>query len=160
MNQEIDHQKKHLEEVIQHRAHLGSPGSHCEVLRGVCNQGETRELVERIRTFMAENQDKMVWIDLYCSSGRHRSVALSVITGVLLCQLKVPFVIAHLNGVRWQEMRCGGRCDQCKMTDLQATLNAVRPIFGQMVVRDFIKPREPEVIEESAEEAPAPPTEQ
>ena len=96
----------------------------------------------------------MVWIDLYCSSGRHRSVALSILSAVLMRNLQVGFAIAHLNGSRWREVKCGGRCDQCRMSDLQATVNAVRPIFGPMLVREFLRPHEPEIIEETIAETP------
>ena len=57
------------------RGHLGS---HCEVLRGVAGQRATRDLMEKVRDFLNTSGDKMVWIDFYCTSGRHRAVALSV----------------------------------------------------------------------------------
>ena len=121
------------------RGHLGS---HCETLRGVAGQRATRDLMEAVRDFLNTNGDKMVWIDFYCTSGRHRSVASSVLARIFLMQKKVSFVTVHLDGSHWQTMACGGRCGQCQMVDLQATLNSSRQLFGNLTVRDLIQPDE------------------
>ena len=62
--------------------------------------------------------------------------------GIFLMQKKISFATAHLDGSHWQTMACGGRCEQCQMVDLQATLNSSRQLFGNLTVRDLIQPDE------------------
>ena len=88
----------------------------------------------------------MIWLDLFCTSGRHRSVALSVLAGIFLIQKKISFVTAHLDGSHWETMSCGGRCTQCQMRDLQATLNSSRQVFGNLTARELIQPDEVQVV--------------
>ena len=48
-----------------------------------------------------------------CKSGRHRSVAVSLVVDAWLNYRGITAVNTHLSDHEWDERTCGGRCDAC-----------------------------------------------
>ena len=104
-------------------------GSHSQIINGIISQQrETKQCIDYAWRFLQEHNGrhgKPVLIDFFCTSGRHRSVALSVIFGALLQREGIPFRTVHLHSYKWRELRCGGRCEECRIPGLGPILKHI-----------------------------------
>lgn len=104
-------------------------GSHSQIISGIISQQrETKQCIDYAWRFLQEHNGrygKPVLIDFSCRSGRHRSVALSVIFGTLLQREGIPFRTIHLHSYKWRELRCGGRCEECRIPGLGPILKHI-----------------------------------
>ena len=123
----------------------GHVGTHLGVISGMIKSSckTVRELAETAMDFVNECGNRRCWIDLVCTSGRHRSVGMSVVLGVVLQESQVDHRTVHLHSYQWKHMKCGGRCQQCGLRDLKGLLQVVADVLPRGAVRN-----EPVVIQD------------
>ena len=97
---------------MKFRGHIGR---HVGITRGLLKHknllGNMEWLVEQIM------QCPNLVVDVFCKSGRHRSVGEGTLLAIILEKLKIPFVLVHSEAHErhrgWSTMRCGSRCNDC-----------------------------------------------
>ena len=94
------------------RAHVGR---HIDILAGLLKHPDVESLMRNaVEWASGTSPRKQCVIELFCRSGRHRSVGLVTIVGYLLKALGFEINIVHQSAWTWREMRCGGRCNKCR----------------------------------------------
>ena len=99
-------------ESMQFRGHVGR---RVGITRGLLKHknllGNMEWLVEQII------QCPNLVVDIFCKSGRHRSVGEGTLLAIILEKLKIPFVLVHCESHErrrgWTTMRCGSRWNDC-----------------------------------------------
>lgn len=107
----ISHDARYHFDPLQYRSHVGR---HPEIVNGLL----------RHKTFF----DNMTWlvqqivqcpntmIDIYCKSGRHRSVGEGTVLATIREQLGIKFILVHCEAHErrrgWMTMHCGGGCNE------------------------------------------------
>ena len=102
----------------------GHVGTHIGIIDGMVKacSSAVRGLVDEAMEFIKGSGDRQCWIDLVCTSGRHRSVGMSVVIGLALQDSRIEHRTIHLHSHQWKNMKCGGRCSQCNLQDLSGLL--------------------------------------
>ena len=123
----------------------GHVGTHLGVIGGMIKSScrTVRELAETAMSFVNERGNRRCWIDLVCTSGRHRSVGMSVVLGVVLQESQIDHRTVHLHSYQWKSTKCGGRCQQCGLRDLKGLLQTVADVLPPGAIQD-----EPVVIQD------------
>eukprot|EP00435_Cladocopium_sp_Y103_P068333 s119_g31.t1 len=111
----------------------GHVGSHPDILAQLAHHEEAAAILQKCLEHAQKYKNAI--IVLYCSSGRHRSVGLSVLVhyGLVSTTGDAPFLI-HCHSPRWSEMSCGGACPKCKMVGNwhNSAIQAMIPLIPEL----------------------------
>ena len=126
---------------MQYRDHVGR---HPGIIFGLLKH---KNLLTNMKWMVAEiTKYPNLVVNIFCKSGRHRSVGEATLLAIVLEKLKIPFVVVHSEAHErrrgWRTMRCGSGCNSCGWHNdagYEAALKDSNPIWTkvlQMVERE------------------------
>ena len=92
-------------------------GRHTGILEGVLNSQAGRYILTSCfkDIEMAVDGHKPLVVLPYCTSNRHRSVAMGTLISAGLYVLGMDHFLGHLHANKsWADMKCGGKCARCR----------------------------------------------
>ena len=105
---------RHFHDPNSDRDLRGHLGRHRNIMTGLANCSVMSELVEEIKEFLRKHPGQKLVVNFFCTSGRHRSVGIATMFFYYIETVsnRAPMLL-HFHSPEWQDMTCGGRCDQC-----------------------------------------------
>ena len=109
---------RHFHDAESDRSLRGCVGRHPSIMQGLAATEAMQELINQVKDFLRANPNGRLVINLFCTSGRHRSVAAGTMIYHYLetTDARAPMLI-HYHSPEWQDMSCGGRCSLCGTAD-------------------------------------------
>ena len=119
---------RHFSDPNETKDLRGHIGRHPRILKGLSETPAMRQMIGDALRFIDDHAGKKLVINLFCTSGRHRSVGAATLLYYLLDKSvgRRPLLV-HFHSPEWSEMNCGGRCRSCGTADLGEIRNLMLP---------------------------------
>ena len=109
---------RHFHDAENDRSLRGCVGRHPSIMQGLAGTEAMQELINQVKDFLRTNPNGRLVINLFCTSGRHRSVAAGTMIYHYLntTDAREPMLL-HYHSPEWHDMSCRGHCSLCGTAD-------------------------------------------